>query len=375
MPKLIVVNRAAHQEKVYRLKQDQISIGRDDSHDIPLNERSISRNHAEIIYDHRDYYVVDLESGNGTLLNGRRIHPNERNLLCTNDIIGIPPFDIHFILGADDEREPSHFDDKLMDTDIIEIKMIKKMLRTLESTASPTLQVASGPDEGKVVTFSQSVPELTIGRDDSCGLILSDPSVSRVHAVLVRKWGGVSVSDLDSKNGTFVNAERIQEKLLKDGDQLVLGTVKILYRNPEDVSLSVIEREYAKDDARAQKDETPSPSSQGSPSHDPSIATTPHDASSEMHSSAATATTNPSDAPSDDALPDLFGGDDDLPLQPKTPNSDDAPSATDIDTSQAAPPRATSSTSLNTLLLYVLIGIGACIFLTALGVLVWLLMK
>ena len=53
-----------------------------------------------------------------------------------------------------------------------------------------------------------AMPGTTIGRAD-CDVELSDPDVSRRHAVVRRVDGGLALEDLDSTNGTFVNETRI----------------------------------------------------------------------------------------------------------------------------------------------------------------------
>lgn len=65
--------------------------------------------------------------------------------------------------------------------------------------------------------------ELVIGRNQSCDVVLSDPSVSRLHARLVfrdHKW---IVQDLRSTNGTIVNGTPVGRCELRPGDLLVLG--------------------------------------------------------------------------------------------------------------------------------------------------------
>jgi hypothetical protein len=76
--------------------------------------------------------------------------------------------------------------------------------------------------------------EFLIGRSDECHLVLDDPSVSRVHAVIVREGESLRVEDRGSRNGVMVNKERIKEsRNLKDGDQVAIGhqVIKIALSN------------------------------------------------------------------------------------------------------------------------------------------------
>ena len=73
-------------------------------------------------------------------------------------------------------------------------------------------------------------PMLYIGRSFTAGLRFDDHSVSRRHAILVRRGGRTKVLDDRSLNGTFVNGRRIEEANLSDGDVVVLGCVVLVYR-------------------------------------------------------------------------------------------------------------------------------------------------
>jgi two-component system, cell cycle response regulator len=71
---------------------------------------------------------------------------------------------------------------------------------------------------------------VTIGRDDSAEVRMSDAGVSRSHArILTRPDGIVYLVDLESSNGTFVNSERITgPTFLADGDQIRVGFTSVL---------------------------------------------------------------------------------------------------------------------------------------------------
>src|SRR5215831_17240863 len=70
---------------------------------------------------------------------------------------------------------------------------------------------------------------LTIGRDEGCGVVLADPSVSRRHARLVGTPEGLKVVDLGSGNGVWAGAKRIKELVLAMGDQFRIGSTVFEY--------------------------------------------------------------------------------------------------------------------------------------------------
>lgn len=76
---------------------------------------------------------------------------------------------------------------------------------------------------------------VTVGKHDDNDLAVpGDPTISRVHAVLERFPSGWSVRDLGSRNGTWVIGDRLlHSHLLDHGDQLVVGSTRIVFRSAE----------------------------------------------------------------------------------------------------------------------------------------------
>ncbi len=65
--------------------------------------------------------------------------------------------------------------------------------------------------------------ELFVGRRSDSDIVLTDPYVSRRHARLVRQERSYAVIDLNSTHGTFVNGNRVQERVLEAGDKIRMG--------------------------------------------------------------------------------------------------------------------------------------------------------
>jgi pSer/pThr/pTyr-binding forkhead associated (FHA) protein len=77
--------------------------------------------------------------------------------------------------------------------------------------------------------FNVGGDRMTIGRSPDAEVFLDDVTVSRNHALLVRRRDGLYIDDLGSLNGTYVNRRRIESHLLANGDELQVGKYKLTY--------------------------------------------------------------------------------------------------------------------------------------------------
>ncbi len=78
-----------------------------------------------------------------------------------------------------------------------------------------------------------------IGRGDGCAVLLDSRSVSRLHALVQRRDGGaMSLVDLGSRNGSFVNQRRVSlPVVLNDCDQVIFGDQQFVFHNPENAAV------------------------------------------------------------------------------------------------------------------------------------------
>ena len=89
------------------------------------------------------------------------------------------------------------------------------------------LKVIGGSHHGEEISVTG--PKFFIGRDRDCQLQLKSDIISRHHCALVFDEGYVGVRDFNSKNGTFVDGNRVVgETELRSGSELVLGPVRFL---------------------------------------------------------------------------------------------------------------------------------------------------
>jgi signal transduction histidine kinase len=84
------------------------------------------------------------------------------------------------------------------------------------------VQVLHGTGDGLVHRLEED-QALVIGRDRSCQLCIEDAQISRHHARILRHADSITIEDLNSSNGTFVNGARIKTGMLKLNDLVTLG--------------------------------------------------------------------------------------------------------------------------------------------------------
>ncbi len=89
-----------------------------------------------------------------------------------------------------------------------------------------TVKILHGADRGKV--FHDLTPPLTIGREEGNSIQLNDERVSRCHFKIQRDNERLVLTDLDSTNGTKVNGDECQLKILRHGDLIAVGRTLML---------------------------------------------------------------------------------------------------------------------------------------------------
>ncbi len=108
----------------------------------------------------------------------------------------------------------------------------KKRTGIRELTHMPTLNVQKGYDKSSVIKLTSG--EFIIGRDPTCNLPLDSGDVSRRHSRIIVDGGHVSIEDMDSSNGTFVNSSPIDGRYeLKHMDVVQIGGNVIVFNNAD----------------------------------------------------------------------------------------------------------------------------------------------
>lgn len=128
-----------------------------------------------------------------------------------------------YIATADDPADPSTATYRVSDTGEIEAV-------DLESVVADTAALVVRAGGGRAgESFPLPGERLTIGRSPESDLFLDDVTVSRDHAIVVKRGDSHYIDDCGSLNGTYVNRHRIESHKLEDGDELQIGKYKLAY--------------------------------------------------------------------------------------------------------------------------------------------------
>lgn len=197
-------------------------VGRLDECDIVLPSSSVSRKHARIFIENDRCFIEDLGSANGVIVDGQRVI--QRRDLGTASQIRIGDFYLYLeFKGAGQHGRQS-------------------VLNTLFiSNSSDHHKLVRVNDSFAGEEFSLSEIENTIGRTDDNFILLSDQSISRQHAKIVRDADQYTLIDLGSSNGTRLNGKQVKGiKPLTPGDVVEFGDVEFVFTEG-DVQVDVTE--------------------------------------------------------------------------------------------------------------------------------------
>jgi DNA-binding NtrC family response regulator len=116
------------------------------------------------------------------------------------------------------------------------IQRVTNLLERPRASASARLRVVVGKEAG--VEVALPAVGVVIGADASCDVQLADPAVSRRHATVVPKNEGFEITDLDSRNGTWLDGAAVSRAIAPAGTMLRLGTT-ILHLLPSEESIEL----------------------------------------------------------------------------------------------------------------------------------------
>lgn len=218
-----------------------VNIGRESTNEFMIPLTTVSRNHARISLLDNQYFIEDLGSSHGSMLNGAKLTANDKKLLRDNDVITLTKARITVnIVKAEAKKD-------IESTQVFAERAVQNILDQLGTENNddvPFLRVMSGPDDGQKFMLRDKVVECVLGRSRDSDLVVNDANASRRHAIVKKDRNGVVFQCLGAKNLSQVNGKdvpRSTTKRLKNGDEIRIGEVKIVFIDPSAALLDSIE--------------------------------------------------------------------------------------------------------------------------------------
>ncbi len=200
-----------------------LTIGRAPDNGHVIVDPGVSGHHVRVSYEADGIHLEDLDSANGTFVDGRRI---KRVVVGWDQPFVVSGHTLTaraVVQGRQGRRmgEATSMMTSLAETDLegptVRAGPAGTNLAALRGAGAQASSGATRTDwaEGQVIT---------VGRDATCDIVLDTPNVSRVHARLERTRDGFKVQDLGSTNGTWVSGERISGVVqARTGDDIRVG--------------------------------------------------------------------------------------------------------------------------------------------------------
>lgn len=262
--------------------EGEVRVGRSADCELTIDDSRVSRQHARVVVEGEQVTLEDLGSANGTLLNGQRLvgsttlsdgdelqfdkhrfrvaisggsqaADDDRTVVApaADDVtvVGVPDAGPAGAGGAEAEPKPasappgspdlpgSWVDSgtgehtQFLSMDGLDTAGDKASVERASDLAHLILvEEGKAGDVMELETGDGSEPDVwEVGREDSCEIMLAEPSVSARHAQLIHQGGRWRLVNLVSANGIFVNGEKRLTAYLADGDKIRLGKATLVF--------------------------------------------------------------------------------------------------------------------------------------------------
>ena len=228
MPKLtLVVERTALQ--VYDIDHPIIRVGREMGLEVVIDNVAVSRHQAEIRLQDEQWFVRDLGSGNGTLLNGLRLAgmmPLKRG-----DEISFGKFSLFFD-HVPTEPAPQPYASRAGYAEpgrtlVMRPEELATLRATIVEKRRAHVRWQAGGEDG---TFALADGSVVIGRSDACDLRVGCRGPK--HHLHIRRIGPqYEVRNTSWRYRMRVNGEPTRRATLRDGDEIAIGGLRLTFKD------------------------------------------------------------------------------------------------------------------------------------------------
>lgn len=210
------------------LTADAVTIGRKMGNDIIIDNQAISGFHARIVREDQTYHIEDLNSLNGTFLNGQKV---SKYVLKHGDIILIGNHTIEFMADKPQEAgaiRPGIRGRSMDETVVLSPTDQKKILAATEKVeVLGGFIIIEGSTEKRDYLLKERIT--TIGKDDTALIRLKGFFAPKVAALVNRRKEGYFINPSSGKD-LKINDQKVSQRYdLKDGDIVEIGDLKMQF--------------------------------------------------------------------------------------------------------------------------------------------------
>lgn len=215
---------------------EEAFIGSNTEAAVHLKAGIVSDRHARIYYDARKecYFIEDFKSFNGTKLDGEDIRGKKKKLQKYHIISFANLYEFTFQIVADTDM-PAHAAAPAAAAQSDEAKMARTIVVDYNDMVQALPQKKDAyflefrTQKGGEQTVMLKDGENTVGRLSASDVMIDNPSISRHHAVVTVRGETVLVRDAGSRNGTFINDQKLeQEAEFPSNGELRFGLVRVV---------------------------------------------------------------------------------------------------------------------------------------------------
>ncbi|MDF1664400.1 MAG: FHA domain-containing protein [Planctomycetota bacterium] len=230
MPMKLTLSLGGRTLERYEFDKPLIRVGRNEDCDVPIDNLGISRYHAEIIHKDGFYLLRDLQSNNGTFVNGRRITTHALN---DGDEVSIGKFSLVFTGNSIDLSEHEKPDDKDEDDDFggMTMQMDQQALAQLQrEKASRIRGYLVVERNGKKENLFLEKACFIFGKFEDADINVTGWFTPRKLAVILRDESGFRLMNVSHKGkDTWVNGKQVDDVRLADNDEIVIKDIKMRF--------------------------------------------------------------------------------------------------------------------------------------------------
>ncbi|RJP85923.1 MAG: FHA domain-containing protein [Desulfobacteraceae bacterium] len=208
-----------------------LKIGRSDQNDIIIDEAAVSSVHAEVEFDHDGFYLTDIQSKNGTFIDGELIISRK---LKNGNVITIGTYSLLFKYDVSEnfreEADSISQATMMLDTSIHRSKLAKSLSEIGEEKETVKSRGMITFLDGSREPFAIDKPLVKIGKEPGCDIVVKGLFIGKAAAEIRQSKENFYIRPSIEKSRLKVNYKTVKEEtILKDFDVIEVGAAKMQF--------------------------------------------------------------------------------------------------------------------------------------------------